>query len=575
MTTNTTVAEAVAATAEEEQHALFIRAILLLSLIVVVMNVNLALKKAQFHYVGESAVMILTGLLAAMCWIAFSYDQENVAIQLSSKFFYMGGFSLKRLTFFKNVLLIIALAFLGALYSTFVTSGLMYFFSKLISPWSFVESLVFGSLISSTDPVTVLSLLPPTVDKRLYILIFGESALNDAVAIILYRFFTDIADPKMRLSATSLVLSVLQSAWVFLGSFAIGIILGLIFAKITKHIRVHEDEATTYESVMLIVFAYTSYLLADVLGLTGIISIFFCGIAMAHYAYPNLSPESASFIKSFADVFLRVIGHMCESFIFIYLGLGLLSFGGKTTYSPLMILFACISILVSRTHIFLILGSSNLIHRRNPETAIPFNQQVLMWFSGLRGAVAFALGVTFLEHPVFDADVKGMIFGTTVMVVVITVIILGGLTPYMLKWLKISSPDAGDVAAGAAGAVAEQHTSTKEITKRENGEEYKMLADGDEHDDDPGSGDRVVYGWLQSLDMKYIRPLFTMPKSETEEKAKAPEDENATSRYSLTRKASLTRASLSNNRKASVARSTTGGFSDVEISAVPEQSEKV
>jgi sodium/hydrogen exchanger 8 len=50
------------------------------------------------------------------------------------------------------------------------------------------EAMVFGAMISSTDPVTVLSLLPEGVDHRLYMLIFGESALNDAVSMILYEF---------------------------------------------------------------------------------------------------------------------------------------------------------------------------------------------------------------------------------------------------------------------------------------------------------------------------------------------------------------------------------------------------
>jgi len=57
----------------------------------------------------------------------------------------------------------------------------------------------------------------------------------------------------------------------------------------------------------------------------------------------------------------------------------------------------------------------------------------------MRGAVAFALGVTFLELPTFRKTTKGIIFGTTVMVVVLTVLILGSLTPYMLVWLGISS----------------------------------------------------------------------------------------------------------------------------------------
>ena len=166
---------------------------------------------------------------------------------------------------------------------------------------------------------------------------------------------------------------------------------------------------------------------------------------------------------------------ICECFIFLYLGLGLLSFGDKAIYDPLYILAACLSILISRTHIFIISFVANLLpkNRHNP---IPFRHQILMWFSGLRGAVAFALGVTFLELPTFSRNTKGIIFGTTVMVVVLTVLILGSLTPYMLIWLGISKPQSTD------------HESQKE----ENPE-----------DDEPNAEsylDKPIFGWLYQID---------------------------------------------------------------------------
>ncbi|KAJ3327623.1 Sodium/hydrogen exchanger 8 [Blyttiomyces sp. JEL0837] len=499
--------------ASEETHALFIRALLLLSMILITMNINGFLHKIHFHYLSETAVTILLGLVVAMGWTTISYDAENADIQLSSDFFYMvllppiifeGGYTLQRVSFFSNFITIFSLAFAGALYSTFICSILMYFFSKAVQPWSFVESLVFGSLISSTDPVTVLSLLPPSVDRRLYMLIFGESALNDAVAIILYRFFTGLADPKMRLGVGPFFISVFASAGVFIGSFIVGVSLALIFAKITKHVKM--ENASIYEMTSLLVFAYMSYLLADVLQLTGIISVFFCGITMAHYAAGNLSEEARVQSKGT----LRVIAFMCETFIFLYLGLGLLSFGGKTTYDPLMIIFAVISILVSRTHVFIILGFKNILAKN--DKPIPFNQQVLIWFSGLRGAVAFALGVTFLEHPVFDEDIKGMIFGTTVMVVVLTVIVIGGLTPYMLVWLGISTADsAGHDGEGHGDEKVEGGEEVKGVEAGENGGETveKEYFQGDEEEQRYEIQTKPVFGWLYHLDATYIRPHFT------------------------------------------------------------------
>lgn len=193
-------------------------------------------------------------------------------------------------------MLILAYAFAGALYSTFVTSILMYGFSLAIDgELSFISSLVFGSLISSTDPVTVLALLPANVDRRLYMMIFGESALNDAVAIILYRVFTSLASTGFGID--SFFISVFASAGVFIGSFIIGVLMALIYAKITKHIDIVGSDGAIFEGVMLLLFAYGSYILAEILKLTGIISIFFCGIAMSHYAYKNLAEETTRTMK--------------------------------------------------------------------------------------------------------------------------------------------------------------------------------------------------------------------------------------------------------------------------------------
>ncbi|KAI9358899.1 Sodium/hydrogen exchanger family-domain-containing protein [Zopfochytrium polystomum] len=527
------------ASASAETHALFIRALLMLSMILVSMNINGLLHRLKFHYLSESAVTILLGLVVAMGWTTIAYDEENADIQLSSNFFYMvllppiifeGGYTLQRVSFFSNFFTIFALAFAGALFSTFTCSVMMYFFSKAVFPWSFVESLVFGSLISSTDPVTVLSLLPSTVDRRLYMLIFGESALNDAVSIILYRFFTGLADPKTRLGVGPFFVSVFQSAGVFVGSFIVGVLIGLAFAWITKHAKTAEN-STVYEMTMLLVFAYCSYLLADILQLTGIISIFFTGITMAHYAQGNLSDDA----RRQSRTTLRVLAFMCECFIFLYLGLGLLSFGGKTKYDPLMIIFAIIAILVSRTHVFIILGIKNLLIKT--DVPIPWNQQVLIWFSGLRGAVAFALGVTFLEHPVFDEDVKGYIFGTTVMVVVFTVLVFGGLTPYMLVWLGIldgehqhggggggghgekvdgdEKGDDGDAAEnGGDGDVESGHAVKAADGKGASGGSGAAYAstsslNQDDEETRHEAESKPVFGWLHYFDVHYIRPHFT------------------------------------------------------------------
>ena len=96
---------------------------------------------------------------------------------------------MERALFFKNIGSILAFAIIGTLISTITTSFLTYAvgYTGLVTSLPFKASFAFGALISATDPVAVLGLFRDiNADKTLYILIYGESILNDAMAIIMY-----------------------------------------------------------------------------------------------------------------------------------------------------------------------------------------------------------------------------------------------------------------------------------------------------------------------------------------------------------------------------------------------------
>ncbi len=212
----------------------------------------------------------------------------------------------------------------------------MYGFAQLIYPaFTFTHALVFGSIISSTDPVSVLGMLPPSTDRNLYMLIFGESALNDAVSIILYRFFSDLAadEDGKGITVGKFFLSFGYSIWIFVGSSCIGIFIGMLFAKMTKHVKPPES-LPIFQLLMFLVFAYSSYLIADILEFTGIIAVFFCGAAMAHYSYNNLSKVTILSAKVCCD--FKITGS-CLQEIFV----------GRVTY--ILQYVRCLCFLVSWT----------------------------------------------------------------------------------------------------------------------------------------------------------------------------------------------------------------------------------
>lgn len=93
--------------------------------------------------------------------------------------------------FFRNLGTILTFAIVGTTLSAFLIGGLMYGFVQLMphylsKSFTFLDTLYFGALISPTDPLTILAIFSDKqVDSTLYALVFGESVLNDAVALVL------------------------------------------------------------------------------------------------------------------------------------------------------------------------------------------------------------------------------------------------------------------------------------------------------------------------------------------------------------------------------------------------------
>uniref|UniRef100_A0ABI7XQ12 Sodium/hydrogen exchanger n=1 Tax=Felis catus TaxID=9685 RepID=A0ABI7XQ12_FELCA len=413
-----------------------------------------------------------------------TFDPEIFFNVLLPPIIFHAGYSLKKRHFFQNLGSILTYAFLGTAISCIVIGLIMYGFVKAMvyagqlknGDFHFTDCLFFGSLMSATDPVTVLAIFHELhVDPDLYTLLFGESVLNDAVAIVL-TYSISIYSPKENpnaFDAAAFFQSVGNFLGIFAGSFAMGSAYAVVTALLTKFTKL--CEFPMLETGLFFLLSWSAFLSAEAAGLTGIVAVLFCGVTQAHYTYNNLSLDSKTRTKQLFEF----MNFLAENVIFCYMGLALFTFQNHI-FNALFILGAFLAIFLARAcNIYPLSFLLNLGRKQK----IPWNFQHMMMFSGLRGAIAFALAIRDTE-----SQPKQMMFTTTLLLVFFTVWVFGGGTTPMLTWLQIRVGVDLDEDLKEPTSHQEANNLDKNTTKTESAWLFRM--------------------WY-SFDHKYLKPILT------------------------------------------------------------------
>uniref|UniRef100_A0A669B659 Sodium/hydrogen exchanger n=1 Tax=Oreochromis niloticus TaxID=8128 RepID=A0A669B659_ORENI len=355
-----------------------------------------------------------------------TFDPEVFFNILLPPIIFHAGYSLKRRHFFRNIGSILAYAFIGTVISCFVIGLIMYGFvsfmkvvGQLGGDFYFTDCLFFGAIVSATDPVTVLAIFNELkVDVDLYALLFGESVLNDAVAIVLSSSivaYQPAGDNSHSFEAMAMLKSFGVFLGVFSGSFALGVVTGVVtFTKLR--------DFPLLETALFFLMSWSTFLLAEACGFTGVVAVLFCGITQAHYTYNNLSPDSQDRTKQLFEL----LNFLAENFIFSYMGLTLFSFQSHV-FNPLFIVGAFVAVFLGRAANIYPLSFLLNLGRKNK---IGYNFQHVMMFAGLRGAMTFALSIR--DTATYA---RQMMFSTTLLIVFFTVWICGGGTTPMLSFM--------------------------------------------------------------------------------------------------------------------------------------------
>nr|XP_008112897.2 PREDICTED: LOW QUALITY PROTEIN: sodium/hydrogen exchanger 2-like [Anolis carolinensis] len=363
-----------------------------------------SLAKIAFHLfeklpsvLPESCLLIFVGLI--MGGIIYGLNDKSPPVMDSDIFFlYLlppivldAGYFMPSRPFFENIGTILLYAVVGTIWNVFGIGFSLYGICQVetfqLSDISLLHNLLFSSLIAAVDPVAVLSVFEEIhVNEKLHILVFGESLLNDAVTVVLYKLFRSFCEMPS-----------IKTADVFagIGKFFVvgigGVLVGLLFGMIAAFTTRFTNNIRVIEPLFVFLYSYLSYLTAEMFHLSGIVAIIACAMGMKRYVEANISLKSHTTIK----YFMKMWSSVSDTLIFIFLGVS--TIGDNHEWSWSYICFTVIFCLLWRALGVLVLTFFiNRLHVNTVTSKDPVHYRLMV---GLRGASCFSLVFLLPDFP--------------------------------------------------------------------------------------------------------------------------------------------------------------------------------
>ncbi|KAB5517893.1 hypothetical protein PHYPO_G00172690 [Pangasianodon hypophthalmus] len=382
----------------------------------------------------ESGLLIICGfILGGIVWGAdkvqtFSLSPRNFFYFLLPQIILDTGYFMPNKLFFSNLGAILVHAVIGTVWNAAAVG---------VSLWAcylggamgeldigLLQFLLFGSLLAAVDPVAVIAVFEEVhVNEVLFIWVFGESLLNDGVTVVLYNVFDAFVSlGGAKINAGEIIKGIVSFFVVAFGGSLVGVAFAIIISLLTKF----TGKVQIIEAGFIFVLGYLSYLTAEMLSLSSILSITFFGVCCQKYVNANMDEKSVTTVRYAMKVF--AIGS--ETMIFVFLGVTAIDnviWVWNTGFILLTLLFALVYRFIGVFALTWILNQSRLV-------PIETIDQIVMSYGGLRGAVAYGLSASLDETRIKE---KNLIISTTLIVVYFTVILQGLTMKPLVKWLKV------------------------------------------------------------------------------------------------------------------------------------------
>ncbi|HTT34115.1 MAG TPA: Na+/H+ antiporter [Methylomirabilota bacterium] len=314
----------------------------------------------------------------------------------------------------RNFVPLLLLANAGVLLAAMATGYLVHWLIGL----PLLTALLFGSIVSATDPISVLAIFKDLhVDTRLSVILEGESLLNDGTAVVLFQILVGAVVEDQLSVPKGVGLYFLAVA----GGAVLGSALGYLASRVTETLDDPQIEIT-----LTTILAYGSYLLAYRLHLSGVIATASAGLVLGNLgAKRGMSVRTQIAMHSFWEY----ISFVMNSLVFLFIGLEIhlpSLLGNWAT-----VLLAIGAVLLGRIlSVYLLVPVSDRI-----ATKIPLRWQHVIVWGGLRGALALALALSLSSAFPYREQILNLTFG----VVIFSILVQGLTLKPLLRVLRLAN----------------------------------------------------------------------------------------------------------------------------------------
>lgn len=362
---------------------------------------------SKWIHLPYTSVLVLVGFLASEALVFMGVDTGIRADNYQALIFYVfipvlvfeSAYRIDKKLLLKNLLPILFLAIVGMLVTCALTAVGLYYGIGHASGFPWIAALLTGSILAATDPVAVVDKLKElNAPKRLSVLLDGESLMNDATAIVLFGLFLSMA--TVSTEPLSAIEAVIEFCKVFTGGALLGLVIGYLAGVVGRLFC-----SVLMTGMLTLIAAYGSFLVAETLHVSGVMSTLLAGVVMSVAG----EKQGSSVESDNNDYLWEVISHIANVFVFLVVGAVITLSMFEERWLAMLIAIGAVSLARAVS----VYGGLSLISLFQKEPVNAKYQTVMVW-GGLRGAVTLALALSLPTSLDYWWTIQSIAFGVVI-----------------------------------------------------------------------------------------------------------------------------------------------------------------